>query len=125
MAREDPGFSPQASKEVDRGIHLKRLPFTKKGSRPAPQASKKGRRVLERRRVPGTGVEDFVPWVTPISSLPPASEKEEVEDEMSNLIHNFGARKRKRGANFKRATDATPEVVGEADQHSAGGGSEE
>ena len=44
---------------------------------------------------------------------------------MANIIHNFGARKHKRGANFKRATDATPKVVGEADQHSAGGGSEE
>ena len=120
MAREDPGFSPQASKEVDRGIHLKRLPFLKKGSRPSPQASKKGRRVPEQRRVPGTRVEDFVPWVAPISSLPPASEEEEEEDEMANLIHNFGMRKCKQGASFKRATDATPEVVGEADQHSAG-----
>ena len=70
--------------------------------------------------MPGTRVEDFVPWVAPISSLPPASEEEEEEDEMANLIHNFGMRKRKQGASFKRATDATPEVVGEADQHSAG-----
>ena len=44
---------------------------------------------------------------------------------MSDLIHNFGARKRKRGASFERTTDVTPEVIGEADQHSAGGGSEE
>ena len=35
---------------------------------------------------------------------------------MANLVHNFGARKRKQGANFKRATDGTPEVVGEARQ---------
>ena len=70
------------------------------------------------------GVEDFVPWVTPISSLPTASEKEEEEDEMANLVHNFGARKRKRGASFKRAADATPEVVGEADQHPTSWGSE-
>ena len=61
LAREDPSVSPRASKEVDRGNRLKHLPFTKKGSRPAPQASKKGRRVPEQRRAPSTGVEDFVP----------------------------------------------------------------
>ena len=33
---------------------------------------------------------------------------------MADLIHNFGARKRKRGANFKRAIGAIPEVAGEA-----------
>ena len=76
----------------------------------------------ERQRGPNTGVEDFVPCVTSISSLPPTSEE---EDEMADLIHNFGGRKRKRGASFKRAIDATLKVTGEADQHSAGGGSEE
>ena len=44
---------------------------------------------------------------------------------MPDLIHNFGARKGKRGASFKRTTDVTLEVMGEADQHSADGGSEE
>ena len=44
---------------------------------------------------------------------------------MADLVHNFGARKRKRGASFKQATDATPEIVSEADQHSTGRGSEE
>ena len=62
-------------------------------------------------------MEDFVPWVAPISSLPPASEEEEEEDEMDDLIHNFGVWKHKRGASFKRATDAIPEVIGEVDQH--------
>ena len=75
--------------------------------------------------MPGTRVEDFFPWVAPISSLSPASEKEEEEDEMANPIHNFGMRKRKQGASFKRETDATPEVVGKADQHSADRDSEE
>ena len=46
-------------------------------------------------------VEDFVPWVAPISSLSPASEKEEEEDEMVDFIHNFGAWKHKRGAGFE------------------------
>ena len=36
LAREDPGVAPRASKEVGRGSRPKRLPFTKKGSRPAP-----------------------------------------------------------------------------------------
>ena len=35
---------------------------------------------------------------------------------MAGLIHNFGAWKRKRGASFKRATEATLEVTGEASQ---------
>ena len=41
---------------------------------------------------------------------------------MADLVHNFGARKRKRGTGFKRATDATLEVVGEADEHPTGEG---
>ena len=68
----------------------------------------------ERPKAPGVGVEDFVPWVPPISSRPPTREEEEEEDEMADLVHNFEARKRKRGASFKRVTDATLEVVGEA-----------
>ena len=92
-AMEDSGPAPLASKKVDRGSRLERLPFTKNRSRPAPQASKKGRRVPERLREPGAGVEDIVPWVFLISSRPLASEEEEDEDEMADLVHNFGARK--------------------------------
>ena len=44
---------------------------------------------------------------------------------MSDLIHNFGVQKRKRGASFEQTTDVTLEVMGEAEQHSTGGGSEE
>ena len=43
---------------------------------------------------------------------------------MVDLVHNFGARKRKQGATFKRATDATLKVVGEVDQHPTGEGSD-
>ena len=124
LAREDSGPILEASKKDDRGSRLERLPFKKKGSRPAPQASKKGRRAPERLRTPEEGVKDFVPWVSPISSRPTTSEEEEDEDEMADLVHNFDARKRKRGANFKRATDVTPNVVGEADQHPTGEGSD-
>ena len=124
LTRENPGVALRASKEVDSSSHLKRRPFMKKGSRLAPQASKKGRRVLEQRRTPSTRVEDFVPWVSPISSLSPANKEEDEEDEMVDLIHNFGARKHKRGASFERMTDVTPKFMGEADRHSTGGGSE-
>ena len=117
LAREDSSPALQASKEVDRGSHPESLPFKKKDSCPPPKASKKGRRVPEWRRTLGTGVEDFVPWVALIPSCPPASEEEEEEDEMDYLVHNFGAWKHKRGSSFKRASDATPEAVGEADQH--------
>ena len=70
-------------------------------------------------------MEDFVPWVAPISSLPPSSEEKEEEEEMADLIHNFGTRKRKRGASFNRTADVTPKAMGEVDQHSADEGSEE
>ena len=43
---------------------------------------------------------------------------------MADLVHNFSARKRKRGTSFKWATDATLEVVGEVDQHQIGEGSD-
>ena len=69
-------------------------------------------------------MEDFIPWVPPISSRPPAMEEGEKEDEMVDLVHNFGARKPKRGASFKRATDTTLEVVGEASQHPTDEGSD-
>ena len=42
---------------------------------------------------------------------------------MVDLVHNFGARKCKQCVTFKRATDATLKVVGEADQHPTGEGS--
>ena len=125
LAKEDSGPAPQASKEVDKGSSLEHLPFKKKDSCPAPQASKKGKQVPERRRAPGTGVEDFIPWVAPISSRPLASKEEEEEDKMANLVHNFGTWKHKRGASFKRATDATLEVVSEADQYPTAKGLEE
>ena len=69
-------------------------------------------------------MEDFIPWVPPIISCSPAWEEEEEEDEMVDLVHNFGARKRKRGASFKQATDATLEVTGEANQQVTGEGSD-
>ena len=79
LAGEDSGLVPQASKKDDRGSHLKRLPFAKKGSRFTPQVSKKGRWVPECLKTPGAGVEDFVPWVSPISSRPLTREEEEEE----------------------------------------------
>ena len=43
---------------------------------------------------------------------------------MVDLIHNFGAWKRKLGAIFKRVTDATLEVVGKATEHPTSKGSD-
>ena len=74
----------------------------------------------ERPKAPGAGVEDFVPWVSPISNRPLAREEEEEEDEMADLVHNFGTRKCKRGASFKRVIEATPEVTDEASQQPIG-----
>ena len=71
---------------------------------------KKG--TFERQKVPGAGVEDFIPWVPPISSHPPDWEEEEEGDEMSYLVHNFATWKRKSDASFKQAVDAILEVAG-------------
>ena len=61
-------------------------------------------------------MDDFVPWVASISGLLPAHEAEEEEDEMANLVHNFGVRKHKRGVSFKRVADAAPDVIGDVGQ---------
>ena len=57
-------------------------------------------------------MEDFVPWVPPISSHPSDLEEEEEEDKMYDLVHNFAAWKRKRDANFKWVVKAILEVAG-------------
>ena len=90
---------------------MERLPLARKGSHPAPQVLKRMKGTSGRQKVPGARVEDFVPQVPPISSHPPDWEEEEGEEEMSDLVHNFAARKRKSGASFKRAVDAIPEVA--------------
>ena len=57
-------------------------------------------------------MEDYVPWVPPISNHPPDWEEEEEEDKMSDLVHNFATRKKKRDVSFKWVVDAIPEVPG-------------
>ena len=47
LAREDSGLVPQISKKDNRGSRFEPLPIAKNGSRPAPQASKKGRQASE------------------------------------------------------------------------------
>ena len=44
LAREGSDLVPRASKKDDRGSCLERLPFTKKGSRPASQVQRRGGR---------------------------------------------------------------------------------
>ena len=56
-------------------------------------------------------VEDFVPWILPISSRPSDLEEKEEEDEMFDLVYNFAAHKQKHDASFKRVAEAIPEVV--------------
>ena len=62
-ASEDPGLAPQSSKQSERSNHLERPPLVRKGSRPAPLVLKKRKGTSGRQKVPGAGVEDFVPWV--------------------------------------------------------------
>ena len=86
-ASEDSGTAPQASRQGDKGGRLERLLC------PAPRTLKRRKGTFGCQNVPGAGVEDFVPWVPPISTRPPEWEEEEDKDGMSDLIHNFAARK--------------------------------
>ena len=70
-------------------------------------------------------MEDFIPWVPPIFHCSPDREEEkEEEDDMSGLVHNFTARKRKRYVGLEQAVNATPEVAGGSGQPCPDGGSE-
>ena len=76
-ASEDSGLAPQASRQGERGSRLERLPLERKSSRPAPKALKRKKGTSGRENVPGAKVEDFVPWVPPISNHPLDWEEEE------------------------------------------------
>ena len=107
---EDSGPAPQASRRGERGSRLECLPLARKGSRPAPRALKRRNGTPGLQNVLGAGVQDFAPWVSPISNHPLDWEEkdEEEEDGMSDLIHNFAAQKWKRDAKFEQAADAIP-----------------
>ena len=91
---------------------MERLPLARKGSRPTPRALKRKKGTPGQKKVAGAKVENFIPWVPPISSHPPDREEEEEGEEMSDLVHNFVAQKRKRDASFKWVVDVIPEVAG-------------
>ena len=69
------------------------------------------------------GAENFIPWVPPISRRSPNWEEEEKEDEMSGLIHNFAAYKRKRDDSLEQETDAVPEMAEGSGERCPGRGS--
>ena len=89
-------------------------------SRLAPRASKK--RKERRQKVAGAGAEDFILWVPPISHRSP--DKEEKEDDMFGLVHNFSTQKRKRDVILEQAADAVPEVARGSSQPRPDEGSE-
>ena len=94
---EDSDPAPQAPKQVEGDGHSESPPLAIKDSHLAPRASnkKKGRRQKDAR----AGAKDFILWVPPISRHSSIREEEEKEeDDMSGLVHNFAARKRKRDA---------------------------
>ena len=120
---EDFGLAPQAPKQVERGGRLERPPLAIKDSRLAPRALKK--RKGRPQKVAGAGAEYFIPWVPPISCRSPDREEEEEEEyDMSGLVHNFAAQKRKRDAILEQAADAVPEVARGSSQPGPNGGSE-
>ena len=91
---KDSGRAPQASKQVERGGRLERPPLAIKDFRLTPRVSKKKKG--RRQKAAGAGEEDFIPWVPPISRRSSDREEEnEKEDDMSSLVHNFSARKRR------------------------------
>ena len=68
-------------------------------------------------------MEDFISWIPPISRHSLDLEEEE-EDGLSDLVHNFAARKRKRDGILEQAVSALPEVAGGSDQPRLDEGSE-
>ena len=120
---EDSCPVPQAAKQVEGGGRSERPPLAIKDSRLTPQAlkKKKGRRL----KFAGVEEEDFISWVPPISRRSPDREEvDEEENEMSVLVHNFAARKRKRVVILEQAADAVPEVARGSSQPGPDGGSE-
>ena len=115
-ASEDFGPASQASRQVERGSRLECPSLVRKGSHPTPQASKKKNGTFRRQKVAGAKVEDFIPWVPPISRRPPKWEEKEEEDEMCHLIHAYVARKHKREDSSKQVADAISEVAGGSGQ---------
>ena len=98
--------------------------MARKDSRPAPQALKKKKGTLRRHKVAGAGVEYLISWIPLISRRSPDWEEEEEEDGMSDLIHNFAARKRKRDAILEQVADALHEVPRGSGQPRSDEGSE-
>ena len=79
-----------------------------KDSRLAPRASKKKKG--RRQKAAGAGSRDFILWVPPISRRSLIREEEEKEkDNMSDLVHNFSTRKRKRDAMFEQSANVVLE----------------
>ena len=116
---EDSDPAPQAPKQVEGVGSLEHPLLAIKGSRLAPRTlkKKKGRR----QKAVGAGAEDFIMWVPPISlRSPDKEEEEEEEDDMSGLVQNFAARKRKRDAMLEQAVDAVPKVAGGVTPHFPG-----
>ena len=69
-------------------------------------------------------MEDFIPWVPPISRhFSVKEEEEEKEDDMSSLVHNFAARKHKRDAMLEQVANAVPEGARGSSQPCPDGGS--
>ena len=70
-------------------------------------------------------MEDFIPWVPSISRCSLVMDKEdEEEDDMSGLVHNFAARKRKRDAMLDKSANVVPEGAKGSSQPCSDGGSE-
>ena len=115
-ASKDFGPTPRASRQVEGGNHSERPPLARKGSRPASQASKKKKGTFRRLKIVGAGAEDFIMWVPLVSQRSPDWEEEEEKDGMSDLIHNFVARKRKRDASLEQAVNAIHKVAGGSSQ---------
>ena len=70
-------------------------------------------------------MEDFILWVSLRSNRSSdREEEEEEEDDMSGLVHNFAARKRKRDAILEQTADVVPEVAKGSSQPGSNGGSE-
>ena len=106
----------------------KQLPLLERGAGSIPRVVNIRRRgTFERRNVPGSRGEDFVPWV---GSKPEGlqdleeEEEEEREERMTRLLDRYAARKRKRQISSNGEFDTVLAQAAEPSQPAVKGGSE-
>ena len=114
--------SSSASGRRARGDHPERfLPLTQVAGAVPRVVKVKRKRALKSRNAPGSGCENFIPWVPDDTDGPQDLEEEERMERMVGLLDNYAARKRKRQVSSSGESDAAPVQSAEPSQPAADG----